>query len=290
MSCFKTLTVGSDLSALDIFLNFEGSPIQASGVNWLIEDSTNTPAASGIALNPEPGKYTASGVVPTGYSYGEWEIFWDITLLDGTPLEASEVFCVNPPTVSIGFTPPQDATANIYISVGVDIGDPNGSVFNENYLRQVLVKAVRRLNHRLGTSRTNRGPVGVPGTFGGQRIRVNEFEVDVEAGTVFPENDEVTDLIIAMMELIILSAEGVALARLHAGSVSGPHVGMISATTNEGISVQNPDGVSVSISPTRLQSRTSMMRFSIEQAEKQMEMMIRAYLSRATGNYGKLIY
>lgn len=286
----KVLTLGSELSELDIFLNFQGNPITASGVSWDIYDASNTLAVSGSGVNVSTGKYTASGTVPTGFQLGNWEIQWDVTLQDGTIVEATEEFCVQSPSVTIGFTPPTDKTASIYTAVQIDVGDPDGSIFNENYLKRVLVKAVRRLNQKLGTAVTFRGPIGIPGQFGGRRIRVIELDVDVEAGTITPNNAEVCDLIILQMEYIIMTSELNALKRLHATSTSGPHVGMVSAAVNDDVKVRNADGVTVEVGGGRLQTRASLFRFSVEEARRELEMAVRAFLNRLTGGFGKLIY
>lgn len=289
-SQFKVLTLGSALSELDIFLNFQGSPIQASGVSWDVYDSSSVLTVSGSGINTAQGKYTASGTVPTGFQLGNWEIQWDVTLQDGTIVEATETFCVQSPSVSIGFTPPTDKTASIYSAVQLDVGDPDGSIFNENYLQRVLIKAVRRLNQKLGTAVTFRGPVGVPGGFGGRRIRVIELDVDVEAGTITPNNAEVCDLVILQMEYIIMTSELNALKRLHVSSTSGPHVGMVTSAINDDVKVQNADGVTVEIGGGRLQTRASLFRFSVEEARRELEMAVRAFLNRLTGNFGKMIY
>ncbi len=286
----KTLIVGSALSELDIFLNFNGSPIQASGVSWQVFDAADTLAESGSGVNPSTGKYTASGTVPGGFQLGDWRIAWDVTLQDGSIVEASEDFCVTSPSVSIGFTPPTDKTASIYTAVQIDIGDPDGAVFNEGYLKNVLTKAVRRLNQKLGTAVTFRGPTGVPGGFGGRRINVIELDVDLEAGTITPNNDEVCDLIILQMEYIIKTSEISALKRLSASATSGPHVSTVASAANDDITVRNPDGVQVSIGGARIQTRARLFEMDAKMAEKELDTAVKMFLNRLTGNFGKLIY
>ena len=286
----QTLTLGSSLTSLDIFLNFQGNAVQASGVTYDVFDSVDRPVVSGVALNPSLGKYTCSGTVPTGFSLGDWNIQWDVFLSDGSTLEASHKFCVQSPTISIGFTPPTDKTATIYSAVQLDIGDPDGLIFNENYLRRVLIKAVRRLNQKLGTAVTFRGPVGIPGEFGGRRIRVIEIDVDIENGTITPNNDEICDLIILQMEYIIMTAELNALRRLNRVGVSTTHNALLSSAVKDDVSVTNADGITIDIGGGRLQTRASLFKFSAEAARHELEMAVRAFLNRLTGNFGKMVW
>ena len=78
--------------------------------------------------------------------------------------------------------------------------------FDDNFLARVLTKAARRLNQRLGLSITNR-PQGVPGNWGGRRLQVSPITLDLEAGTISPNNDELCDLIILQMEHILNTSE-----------------------------------------------------------------------------------
>ena len=119
---------------------------------------------------------------------------------------ATEPFIVQDVTISIGFVDSSDVTSTIYDAVRIDIGDPEASIFDDDFLKRVLVKSVRRLNQRLGLSITDR-PKGIPGGFGGPRIKVNPIIANVESGTITPNNDEIVDLVIMQMELVILESE-----------------------------------------------------------------------------------
>jgi hypothetical protein len=285
----KVLTVGANASALDIFINAGGSPVNATFVGFELFDASNTSATSGVAVNPSTGKYTASGVVPAGFQLGTWRVDWDIITAGNSIVTASEPFCVQEVDVQIGFVPPTDKTGTIYEAVRIDIGDPDGNVFDDDFLKRVLTKAARRLNHRLGLSTTAR-PLGIPGTFGGPRLKVSPITVDLEAGTITPNNDELCDLIIMMMEYIIITSEVSALKRLAATSASGPFATLVGNAVNDGISVTNADGVRVDISGGRLANRVALHRLDIQTREKELEAAIKAFLARQTGNYGKLIY
>lgn len=285
----KILTVGQAASALDIFLSANGLPVSGQYVGFQLFDAANVSAVSGVALNPELGHYTGSGLIPAGYQLGSWHVDWTIVTLANSVVFASEPFQVQDLAVTIGFIPAGDVTASIYDAVRIDIGDPEGQIFDDNFMQHVLVKAVRRLNQRLGLSPTSR-PQGIPGGFGGPKIQVADIEVDVEAGTLSPNNDEIADLIILMMEYIIITSETSALKRLGAAFASGPFSTVLGSIASEGISVTNADGVTVNVSTGRLQTRATLQRLDVETRTQELETAIKAFLNRMTGNFGKMIY
>jgi hypothetical protein len=285
----KVLTIGQAASALDIFLSANGAAVSGQYVGFELFDASNSSAVSGVALNPSLGKYVGSGTIPAGFQLGTWRVDWTIITLANGLVTATEPFCVQDISVSIGFVAPGDKTSEIYEAVRLDIGDPDGNVFNDDFLKRILKKAVRRLNHRLGLSPTNR-PKGIPGNFGGPRIKVSPIVADLEAGTITPNNDEICDLVVMQMELIVLEGEVSALKRLAATSASGPYATLVASATQDGISVKNADGVMVTISPSRLSVRSDLHKFDIKNRREELERMIRAFLNRNTGNFGKLIY
>lgn len=285
----KVLTIGQAASALDIFLSANGSAVSGKYVGFELFDAANASVVSGVALNPELGHYVGSGLIPAGFQLGAWHVDWTIITLSDSLVDATEPFIVQDISVSIGFVPPDDVTSAIYDAVRIDIGDPDGQVFDDDFLKRVLQKAVRRLNQRLGLSPTAR-PKGIPGNFGGPRIKVCPIIADVEAGTITPNNDEIVDLVILQMEVIILESEVSALKRLAATAASGPFASLVVGATQDGISVTNADGVSVSISPSRLMVRSDLHKFDVKTRREELEMAIRAFLNRLSGNFGKLIY
>lgn len=285
----KVLTIGQAASALDIFLSANGSAVSGQYVGFELFDAANASAVSGVALNPSLGKYVGSGLIPAGFQLGTWRVDWTIVTLNNTLASASEPFCVQDINVTVGFVGPEDKTSEIYEAVRLDIGDPDGNIFNDDFLGRNLKKAVRRLNHRLGLSSTQR-PKGIPGGFGGPRIKVSPIVADLDAGTITPNNDEICDLVVMQMELIILESEVSALKRLAATSSSGPYAQLVGSASQDGISVKNADGVTVSISPSRLNVRADLHKFDVKNRRKELEDMIKAFLNRMTGNFGKMIY
>lgn len=286
----KVLTVGSDLNQLDIYLSANGIPIDASGISFNVYDSTNVLAASGVPTHPSTGKYLGSGVIPSSFTLGTWRIDWLIIPTGSAQVTASEQFDVQALTVSFGFLPPDDKIFNIYDAVRLDLGDADAIIFNDEFLQRILTKAVRRLNQTLGISVSMRGPVGVDGEFGGRRIRVYPLTVDVEAGTISPNNDEYCDLIILQMEYIIKTSELSALKRLNASAASGPAAVAMRSALNDDVTVVNADGVQISIGGGRLQTRASLYRFDVEMMKQELDAAIRRFFNRITGSMGKMVY
>ncbi len=285
----KVLTAGQAASALDIFLSANGIAVSGQNVGFELFDAANTSAASGVALNPALGTYQAAGSIPAGFQVGTWRVEWNIITAALELVTATEPFCVQSINVTIGFVPAGDKTGTIYEAVRIDIGDPDGQVFNDDFLKRNLTKAVRRLNHRLGLSPTAR-PKGIAGGFGGPRIKVSPIVADVEAGTISPSNDEQCDLIIMQMGVIIVETEITALKRLAATASSGPYATLVGSASRDGTSVKNPDGTVVTISPSRLNVRADLHKFDAKNRRDELEMAIKAFLNRQTGNYSKLIF
>ena len=282
----KVLSVGQEASALDIFLSSNGSAVSGKYVGFQLFDAANASAVSGVALNPALGHYVGSGVIPAGFQLGDWRVDWTIISLGNGLIEATEQFTVQDLVVMIGFIPETDDLFSVYNSVRIDIGDPDGIIFNDGYLQHVLIKAVRRLNHRLGLSNRVRSK-GVPGGFGGPQVKVSPITADVESGAVEPDNDEIKDLIILQMEVIIAESEIASLKRLLG---TGPAASTITNAGVEGVSVTNADGVVMSISPSRLSFRSDLHKFDAKQKRDELEASIKAFLARISGSWGKMIY
>lgn len=286
----KILTVGAEVSALDIFLSAGGSPIDASFVGFELLDAAGVSAGSGVALNPEVGEYTGSGVIPGGFELGTWCVRWDIITAGLDFVQATEKFCVQAVSIQIGFVPSTDKTGTIYEAVRLDIGDPDGQVFDDSFMSRVLTKAARRLDHRLGLSRTQR-PKGIPGGIGANTtLKIGELTVNTETGEVSPDNDEICDLLIMQMEVIIIEGETSALKRLSLSGSSGAYQTTVGTAGKDGITVKNADGVEVSVSVGRLQTRATLQRLDAETRRKELEDAIKAFWGRQTGNYGKMVW
>lgn len=280
----RTITIGQNLSVLDIFLSANGNAVSGVYVGFELFDAANISAVSGIAVNPSIGQYIASGVLPSG-SLGTWRIDWDIITAANNYVTASENFTVNEIEVSIGFVPPTDVTFAIYDSIRIDIGDPTGAVFDDDFLERVVTKSVRRLNQRLGTG-SNR--LYISHCHNRRRNYTPPIEFDPNSGNLTPSTDEIYDLVILQSEVIIYESEVAAIRRLI--SIDGsPYSSSIKSLKNDGVSVTNADQVTISVSPTRFSNRTALYKMSVENARKELETAINAFFGRTTGNMGKMI-
>ena len=92
------------------------------------------------------------------------------------------------------------------------------------------------------------------------------------------------------MEYIIKTSEISSLKRLNASTTSAIFQGAVNSASNEGVTVINADGVEVTISAGRFQSRASLYRLDAELMEKELEAAVKRFLNRLTGNMGKMIY
>jgi hypothetical protein len=287
----KTLSVGSNLNALDIFLNVDGAAINASGVLFYVYDAANVLAASGIPTNPAVGQYQGSGTIPAGFSLGVWRMDWAITPVGGGEVTASEQFVVQAMNISFTLNPPTDVVTSIYDKIRLDVGDSDGLIFIDSYLQRIVAKAATRLNNKLGLSTTPLTVMnGIPGQFGGPRIQVLHLTIDFEAGTITPPGDTYEDLLILQSEYIIATSEIAALKRLSASAASGPAAVAVLEAVNDDVSVRNADGVQVSIGGGRLQTRANLYKFHAESLAKELDDAVRRFLNRMSGRFGKCVY
>jgi hypothetical protein len=286
----KTLSVGSNLNQLDIYLNVDGVAINASGISFEVYDAASVLAVSGVPTNPSEGKYLGSGVVPAGFANGDWRIDWLIIPTGNSQFTASEEFCVQPLNVAFTLSPPGEVVTTIYDKIRIDMGDPDGTLLGDSFLKRVVQKAITRLNNKLGLAPTTRGPTGIEGQFGGRRIRVIPITIDFSAGTINPPGDEYEDLLILQSEYILATSEIATMKRLNASAGSGFGLTAATAASIEGIDVTNADGTRVSIAVSRLTTRASLMRFHVEELRRELDDAVKKYLNRATANYTKMVY
>ena len=178
-------------------------------------------------------------------------------------------------------------SGDIYEGVRLDIGDPDGQIFNDTFMAKLFKKAVRRLNQVLGLSATSR-PIGIPG-YKSLSSRVSRITYDLTGDTINPDNDEIADLIILQMEYIIKKGEVSALKRLSA-AYGGVFATSAGGAQNDDVSVTNADGVTVKVGSNRLSNRARLFQLDLETIKEELEDAIQKFIYRQTGNYGKLIF
>lgn len=287
----KTLSVGSNLNALDVYLNVDGVAINASGISFYVYDAIDEVAASGVPTNPEMGHYVGSGIIPGNHALGSWYINWHIISTGGAEFIVSEPFFVQAMNISFTLDAPNEIITTIYSMVRDDIGDSDGLIFVDSYLRNILLKAVVRLNNKLGLATTPLTVMnGIPGNFGGIRIQPLQIILNLDNGTISPPGETYQDLLILQMEQIIITSEISALKRMNASASSGPAAeGMLTAL-NDGVMVRSADGTVVDVSVGRLQSRTTLYKFDADRINKELNDAVKVFLSRISGRFGKCVY
>lgn len=178
------------------------------------------------------------------------------------------------------------SVSGMYDFIRLDVGDPDGTIFNDSLLGRILTKSVTRLNNKLGLSKTVR-PIGIGGQFGGRRISVPPIVLDLSNGSISPDNDELSDLLVLQSEIIILKSEVAALRRLNV-SAGGAFNQAVSSATHDDVSVTNADGVSVKVG--RLATRARLYEKSLDDLNKELNDAVIRFLARESSNFGKLIF
>lgn len=177
--------------------------------------------------------------------------------------------------------------SGIYEAVRLDIGDPEAQIFSDAFMQRIFIKSVRRLNQSLGLSVTSRPP-GVPG-YKSLSTKISPITYDLSGDTIFPDNDEIADLIILQMEYVIAKGELSALKRL-SSAYGGAYATSVGSAEGDGVTVTNADGVVVSVGASRLNNRTKLILEDANLIKAELNEAIKRFLGRATGNYGKLVY
>ncbi len=171
--------------------------------------------------------------------------------------------------------------------VRLDVGDDEGVIFTDSLLNRIAVKAVTRLNNKLGIGKTVR-PLGVGSQFGGRRISIPPLEIDVVNGTITPDTPEMVDMTVLQMEVIILKGEIAALRRLK--NLNGSFNSAASTAAQDDVSVRNADGVSVTMGAGRFSTRARLYEKTLDSVEEELQDAVTAFLARESANFGKMVY
>lgn len=176
----------------------------------------------------------------------------------------------------------------IFDMIRVDTGDPDGLIFNDSLLNRIAFKAVVRLNNKLALGPRVR-PIGVGGQFGGMRIKMPPIILDVNAGTITPDNAEIIDMVVLQSEIIILKSEIAALRRLNP-ALGGAFGTSTSTAAQDDISVRNPDGTSVTKGAGRFATRARLFTTDLETLTEELNDAVTRFLARVSSSYSKYIY
>ena len=290
-----TLAANQSGVALDIFVKAGSVLYDPSSITYTVTDVNSAVQGSGTYYGHKVslGHYDAGYfTVPSSGAAGLWTIAWAV---DGAA--KNETFTVAAPTlITVGDNP--SAVENIYDMIRIDIGDWNGDIFENSILQRYTGKAVTRLNRALGISRKVR-PVGItPGGLG-TPARIPAISINFENETIYPDNDEIRDIIVLQSEVLITMAELAVLRRAGASSAGSPGAELLTATSGitsgnagDGIMVSNADGVTID---TRQRAAWSAQKVKLfladaEMREKELAAALKQLRLDFAGSMGKVIY
>jgi len=286
----KILTVGTAATELDIFITAgqNGVPLDPTSIRFRIFDPTGTEAVTEtVGTKRDVGVYTASGaLIPTGFPLGEdWSIQWDI-VTSSTSGSSTELFCVANATLATSFANPADnSIESLFDRVRINVGDPNGSIFNDGFLRRTIRKAVSRLNRRLGLVQVSQNSHYVWLIAFTSRSNTPTLTLDLLNGIIDPDTDPYADILVLQMEEILLTGETVALGRLNqhtAGTFGSGIVGI----GGDGVSVTDVDGTTISKAVGRLSHRADLAKFTLKNIREELEKAIADLRWRLAGGAG----
>lgn len=288
----RILTVGAAATDLDIFIKAgqNGALTDPTDIRFRIFDPTSVEAVtetSGTFIST--GHYSASGaIIPSNYVLGEnWQIRWDVVLPGGASGQFVEDFCVALPTLSASFANPAgNSVESLFDRVRIDIGDPDALIFTDGLLRRTLKKAVSRVNRRLGLVRVTNDNSFVFLIAFTSRVATAVLTLDLMEGIITPDTDPYADILVLQMEEILLQSESVALQRLNVNT-AGAFGSGLQGISADGVSMTNADGVSITKSASRLNLRSDLAKFNLQNISTQLEQAIKDLRWRLAGGNGK---
>ncbi len=289
------LIAGQSGVLLDIFVKAGSVAYDPSSITFQVTDANGALQGTGSysGFKTAVGHYNAGlFTVPSSGAAGTWTIAWSV---DGA--SKNETFTVSTPTLSLAGDP-IDAIANIYDMIRIDIGDLQGDIFSDALLQRYVDKAVRRLNRALGISRKVRPPGITPGGLG-TPARIPSISVDFDARTLYPDNDEMRDIIVLQAEVLITMGEMAVLRRAGTASAGSSIPELLTATSGmtsnagDGIVVRNADGVTIDTTSRFNSWASNRAKLFLEDAkmrEKQLESALKQLRLDFAGSMGKVIF
>jgi hypothetical protein len=287
----RTLTVGTAATELDIYITAgqNGAALDPTDIRFRIFDPTGAEAVTEtLGIKIGTGVYNASGaLIPTGFQLGEdWSIVWDITT-PSTSGQSTELFCVAAATLATSFSNPVDnSIESLFDRVRIDVGDPDGIIFTDGFLRRILKKAVSRVNRRLGLVRLVQDSLYIWLIMFTSQTSTPVLTIDLEAGTIDPDTDPYADILVLQMEEIVLTGETVALQRLNQNT-AGIYGSGLTGIAADGVSATNADGVTISKAVGRLSHRADLAKFNISNIREELQHAIQDLRWRLAGGAGR---
>ena len=287
----RTLTVGTSGVGLDIFFQDRNSnqTIEPVGITFTITDPlTNTVIGTTSGTRVDAGRYDArNAIIPSSGIIGEgWKIYWSVNFPGAVSGNFVEDFAVQLASISATFSSPTVDTETIYDRVRLDVGDPNGQIFNDGLLQRVLAKAVARLNRRLGIvevcQHTSLNALIILFSTNSQ---VAPITVDFDTGVITPDTDPYVDILTLQIEEILMVSEASNMKRLNV-LLGGPFASGIATMVNDGVAIKNADGVSIDVAVSRFMKRADMYKWDAERISAELEAAIKDFRWRLSACNG----
>jgi hypothetical protein len=291
-----TLSPGQSGTLLDIYIKAGTVLYDPTSVVFTITDANAALQGSGTyyGYKLSTGHYDARNfIVTSSGTAGSWTITWAVA---GTSKQ--EVFTVEAPTLSTDGVMP-NSIDRIIDNIRIDIGDFDGSIFELPLLERYITKSVMRLNRELGIS-TKVRPTGITAGGLGSPARIPQITFDADARTIYPDNDEIKDIITLQAEVLITRAEMSVLRRASAAGSAVAGAELLSATSGmpsngggEGVYVQNADGVIINTTSrygTWMSNKTKLFLEEQKAREAELEKAIKQLKYSFSSSQGKVIY
>ena len=229
----------------------------------------------------------------TSGTLGTWTINWTVGLST-----KSESFEVGAPSLSVGGEP-INVIDQIYENVRIDIGDFDGSLFNDSMLERYLIKSVMRLNRALGIASGRVRPTGIVKGGLGTPASIGAITLDLEARTLQPNNHEIHDIVILQAEVLITRAEMSVLRRASAASAGQPGAELLAAASGivsgagDGVMVRNADGVTINTQgrySAWMNNKTKLFLEEAKMREDDLKKAIKDLKHSFSSSFGKVVY
>lgn len=289
----EILVPGQSGIPLDLYVKAGTTLYDPSSITFQVTDANAAFQGSGTGYKLSIGHYDARNfIVTTSGALGTWTITWNV---GGTT--KTEQFTVQAPSLTeVGDV--QNDIERMREQIRFDIGDLTQSIFNDTQLNIYLIKAVQRVNRALGISVKVR-PTGItPGGLGTPAI-TPPISINILAGTIFPDTDEMKDIVVLQTEVLITRSEMSALRRASAGSATAAGAELIGATsgivtdTGAGLRVRNADGVEIDTTTRMSQWLSNRVKLFLDEAkarELELEKALLQLRHDISGNSTKVVF
>lgn len=274
----EILVPGQSGTPLDLYVKAGSTLYDPSSITFIVKDALSFVQGSGSGVRRSVGHYDASSfVITSSGNLGTWTITWSV----GGASKIEEFLVQVPTLTEIGDS--QNDIDMIKQHIRFDIGDFREDIFTDSQLQIYIDKSVHRLNRELGISNHVR-PTGVtPGGIGQPAI-TPPISIDFLSGTIFPDTDEIIDIVILQTEVLITRAEMASLRRASAASAAAPGAELIvaasgiTADSGAGMRVRNADGVEIDTTSRFTSWLTNKTRLFLDEAKAREDELKRAIM------------